>query len=86
MRIDNTGAVTMAMAGWRIHSVVGDQWFTFPVYALAPGASVYVQSAGNAPPSSGNRLLWTTQNIWRNEGDQADLYTPQGVLVDSEDC
>lgn len=86
MRIDNTGAVTMAMAGWRIHSVVGDQWYTFPAYALAPGASVYVQSAGNAPPSSGNRLLWTTQNIWRNEGDQADLYTPQGVLVDSESC
>lgn len=76
----------MAMAGWRIHSVVGDQWYTFPAYALAPGASVYVQSAGNAPPSSGNRLLWTTQNIWRNEGDQADLYTPQGVLVDSESC
>jgi len=86
VRIDNTGAVTMAMAGWRIHSVVGDQWFTFPVYALAPGASVYVQSAGNAPPSAGNRLLWTTQNIWNNQGDQADLYTPQGVLVDSVDC
>lgn len=86
VRVDNTGAVTIQMAGWRIHSVVGDQWYTFPSYALAPGAVVYVQSAGNAPPSSGNRLLWTTQNIWNNQGDQADLYTPAGVLVDSVGC
>lgn len=74
------------MAGWRIHSVVGDQWYTFPSYALEPGASVYVESYSAAPPSSGNHLLWTNQPIWRNEGDQADLLTPQGVIVDSRTC
>lgn len=86
VRIDNIGGAAAQLAGWRIHSVVGDQWYTFPTYTLDPGASVYVQSAEGAPPSSGNHLLWTTQNIWNNQGDQARLLTPAGVQVDTRSC
>lgn len=86
VRIDNIGGAAAQLAGWRIHSVVGNQWYTFPAYSLQPGASVYVQSAGNAPPSSGNHLLWTNQNIWNNQGDQARLLTPAGVEVDNRTC
>lgn len=86
VRIDNIGVVAAGLADWRIHSVVGDQWYTFPAYTLAPGASVYVQSASDAPPSSGNHLLWSTQNIWNNQGDQARLITPAGNEIDSLAC
>lgn len=86
VRIDNIGGAAAQLAGWRIHSVVGDQWYTFPAYTLDPGASVYVDSAGNAQPSAGNHLLWTNQNIWNNQGDQARLLTPAGVEVDNRSC
>ena len=86
VRIDHDGFVAVQLAGWRIHSIVGDQWYTFPNYLLQPGAVVYVESAGSAPPSSGNHLLWTTQNMWNNEGDRAELLTPQGLVVDGRDC
>ena len=86
IRIDNSGPAPVSLASWRIHSVIGDQWYIFPGYTLQPGDSVYVQSGSNAPPTSGNRLRWTTNNIWNNNGDQARLLTPGVVLVDSRTC
>jgi len=86
VRIDNTGGTAANMAGWRIFSVVGSQTFPFPLYNLAPGGSVFVDSGPDAPPTGGNRFRWTTAYIWNNDGDKAQLKDPQGNVVDEKDC
>lgn len=86
VRVANVGGTAAQLSGWRILSVVGSQAYTFSSYTLAPGASVYVHSGPDAPPSSGSHLRWTTAYIWNNEGDEAELRTPSGGLVDSDDC
>lgn len=86
VRIDNIGGAIVSMAGWRILSVVGPQTYFFPGYQLQPGASVYVHSGPDAPPSSGNRLRWTTAYIWNNNGDEARLMSPSGAVVSNRSC
>jgi len=72
------------MMGWRIHSVVGDQWYDFPAdYTLAAGASVYVHSGPDAYSTPPIHLLWGHAYIWSNSGDQAVLYDDLGQVVDS---
>ena len=55
VQITNRGAAAQDMTGWRIHSVVGDQWYDFPAgYTLDAGASVRVHSGPGAysnPPT-----------------------------------
>jgi hypothetical protein len=84
VQITNRGNAVQDMTAWRIHSVVGDQWYTFPTaYILPAGASVYVHSgpdAFDAPPTD---LLWSHVYIWRNDGDEATLYDDAGQPVDS---
>ena len=86
VRIDNTGGAAVNMSGWRILSVVGPQTYYFPSYQLQPGASVYVHSGPDAPPTSGNNLHWTTSYIWNNSGDEARLITPAGAIVSQRSC
>ncbi len=86
VRVDNFGSVTVSMQGWDIYSVEGPQTFDFPAYSLAAGESVYVHSGPDAPPTGGNRIRWTTGYIWNNDGDEARLTSPQGVVVDTDDC
>jgi len=86
VRIDNIGGTAVSMTGWRILSVVGPQTFHFPSYLLQPGASIYVHSGPDAPPSSGNRLRWTTAYIWNNAGDEARLISPSGTVVSNRTC
>lgn len=86
VRIDNNGSSTVNLSGWRIHSVVGPQTYHFPTYQLHPGATVYVHSGPDAPPTSGNNLFWTSTYIWNNNGDQAQLITPSGAVVSQRSC
>lgn len=86
VRIVNAGGMTASLTGWRLVSVVGPQTFVFPVYQLAPGASVTVSSGPDAPATGGSNLLWTTAFIWNDGGDQAELRTPSGTLVDERGC
>ena len=86
VRVDNIGGVAGNLTGWRILSVVGPQTYYFPDYELGPGASVYVHSGPDAPPTSGNNLLWTTSYIWNNNNDQAQLITPGGAVVSQMSC
>lgn len=82
--IKNTGDAAQDMTGWVIVSVKGNQRFGFPAgFVLGPGASVTVQSAEgsvNNPPAI---LLWTTANMWNNDGDPAQLLDAQGNVVSS---
>lgn len=78
--IKNAGTTNVAMAGWKLVSVQGNQTFTFPTFTLKAGASVKVTSGPNA--SSGTNVLkWTTANIWLNSGDPAKLINSKGALV-----
>lgn len=86
MRVDNFGGSATNLSGWRILSVVGSQNFLFPSYVLGAGASVYVHSGPDAPPPGGNRFRWTTAYIWNNNGDEAELISPQGAVVDDDSC
>lgn len=86
VRVDNYGSVAVSMQGWDIYSVEGPQTFNFPAYSLPAGESVYVHSGPDAPGTGGNRIRWTTAYIWNNDGDTARLITPQGTVVDTDDC
>lgn len=86
VRVDNVGGSSVNLAGWKIYSVVGSQTFTFSSYQLAAGASVYVHSGPDAPPTSGNHIRWTTSYIWNNDDDTAQLKNPSGQVVDEDRC
>ncbi len=75
IRIDNVGTGAQTMTGWKIHSVVGNQWYTFPAgYVLRAGKSVYVHSGPDAKDNPPTHLFWTNNYIWNNSGDKAILY------------
>jgi serine/threonine-protein kinase len=83
--LQNLGAAPQDMSGWYLESTVGPQTFNFPIgFALAPGASVRVESytgAKNEPPQT---LLWTTDAIWNNAGDKAILRNAAGKTISSK--
>jgi hypothetical protein len=62
-------------------SVEGNQRFTFPTIVLKPGETVTVTSGKNARHDPPKYLLWTKKYIWNNDGDPAELLTPDGEIV-----
>ena len=86
VQITNQGTASQDMTGWKIHSVVGDQWYNFPSGGvLGIGATVKVHSGPDAiyhydPPED---IPWTTAYIWNNSGDEARLISNKGVVVHS---
>ena len=83
VRVANGAGAAQDMTSWRIQSVVGNQWYTFPSgYRLAAGASVYVTTGPSARSSPPDYLRWTTLYIWNNNGDEARLYNAGGIEVD----
>jgi cardiolipin synthase len=84
VQIANQGTAPQDMTNWRIHSVVGDQWYDFPAgYTLGAGVSVRVHSGPDAFSNPPTDLLWGLAYIWRNEGDEAVLHDDTGEPVDS---
>ncbi|MFC4778376.1 thermonuclease family protein [Paenibacillus sp. GCM10023252] len=82
----NLSAKAIALEGWRLVSVRGEQSFQFPSYELRPGASVTVSStktsSSSKPASNSTTLQWEASNIWNNtESDPARLYTAEGTLA-----
>lgn len=75
--IQNTGEDAIDMTGYVLVSVIGNQRYTFPAYTLAAGEIVTVYGRGGA-----GDLLWDQDYIWNNDGDPAELYTPDNELVD----
>jgi competence protein ComEC len=87
VEISNLGASGQLMTGWRLHSVVGNQWYYFPFgYTLPAGQAVRVHSGPQALYSLPYELRWTTDYIWNNEGDEARLYDAQNEMVDHWPC
>lgn len=82
VKIANDGGAPQDMTGWRLLSVKGNQWYTFPAgYQLAPGAAVYVHSGLLARHDPPLHLRWTRRYIWHNKGDTAVLYDAAGSEV-----
>jgi eukaryotic-like serine/threonine-protein kinase len=83
--LQNQGTAPQDMSGWYIESTVGPQTFNFPAgFALAPGASVRIESytgAKNDPPQT---LLWSPDAIWNNAGDKAVLRNAAGKTIYSK--
>lgn len=96
--LSNNGNDSQDMTGWRLHSVVGDQWYNFPMGLDLPpqeGTNLYVYSGPDAIwylPSSDLpwdaqwipplELVWTTEYIWDDGGDKAVLHDASGQVVD----
>ncbi|MBM4431718.1 MAG: hypothetical protein FJ026_15445 [Chloroflexi bacterium] len=82
--IGNTGGRAQKMTGWKLQSVQGNQWFSFPQeFVLEPGATVRIHSGPNAPPSNlPTDLYWTGAYIWNNDGDEARLFDASGQEID----
>ena len=83
--LQNQGTARQDMSGWYIESTIGPQTFNFPIgFALAPGASVRIESytgAQNDPPQT---LLWSPDAIWNNAGDKAILRNAAGKTISSK--
>ena len=78
--LTNSGSTEVNLSGWVLLSVKGDQRYTFPEGTiLAAGASLSVVSGPDAAAGP-NQLVWSTQNIWNNDHDPAQLYDANGVL------
>lgn len=95
--LGNYGTEAQDMAGWRLHSVVGNQWYSFPtnLTAYPQGTFAYIYSGPDAAlylPLSGlpldpqgvtpAELVWTTGYIWDDSGDKAILYDVHGEVAD----
>jgi len=84
VEIGNQGSTPQDLTGWRIHSVVGDQWYSFPSgFALAPGGTIRIHFHPGTVSNSPADLIWSGDNIWSHVGDQAVLHDADGAIVDS---
>ncbi|MEN2996645.1 MAG: thermonuclease family protein [Acetomicrobium sp.] len=81
--VKNVSKKPIDLAGYVLISVVGDQRFTFPPIMLEPGETATVTSGRNARHDPPRYLLWTKKYIWNDDGDPAELRSPDGELVAS---
>lgn len=81
--IKNISNKTIDLKGYVLVSTKGNQRFTFPSVVLKPGETVTVTSGKNARHDPPHYLLWTKKYIWNNDGDPAELWSPDGKLVAS---
>lgn len=78
----NRSSEPLALEGWTIRSVVGDQSYAFPAgTTVAPGDSIIVTSGPDARSSPPRVLQWTRRYIWNNDGDPGELRDRSGRVV-----
>lgn len=79
--IINTSKVTQDMTNWKLISVVGNQIFTFPKgFKIKSGLRIKITSGPRATDDGKTTLMWTTDNIWNNSGDTAELYNGKTLV------
>jgi hypothetical protein len=70
------------MTDWFLESAVGPQSFSFPAgFALAPQSFVRIESYTGARHEPPQTLLWSTDAIWNNSGDEAILRNAAGAVI-----
>ena len=78
--ITNQGEEAVNLAGWQLVSVAGNQVYNFPNMSIDAGETIYITSGPNAKEDA-SHLKWTTRQMWRNEGDAAQLLNEKGVVM-----
>ena len=81
VRIKNVSSSTRTLTGWKLRDKTG-YTYTFPKFALKPGATVKVRT-GKGTASSYNRYYNFTWYVWNNGGDTAYLKNASGTTVDT---
>lgn len=80
--IMNTSSESVALDGWKLVSVHGNQTYQFESYLLEPLKKVVISSGDEAEQSDSTVLQWGELNIWNNkESDPAELYNAYDELV-----
>ena len=77
-RITNTGVEELDMHGWSLVSSVGNESFTFRFFKLDPGESVILTSGDSARSRLPEIYLWTSSEVWDDDGDVAELLDAAG--------
>lgn len=78
--ITNQGEEAVNLAGWQLLSVAGNQVYSFPNMSIDAGETIYITSGPDAKEDA-SHLKWTTRQMWRNEGDAAQLLNEKGVVM-----
>ncbi|SES42513.1 lamin tail domain-containing protein [Psychrobacillus sp. OK032] len=78
--ITNQGNVAVNLNGWQLVSVTGNQVYNFPNISIQAGETLYITSGPEAK-EDGIHLKWTNRQMWRNEGDPAQLLNEKGVVM-----
>lgn len=78
--ITNQGEEAVNLAGWQLLSVAGNQVYNFPNMSIDAGETIYITSGPDAKEDA-SHLKWTTRQMWRNEGDAAQLLNEKGVVM-----
>lgn len=78
--IKNIGGSTVNLSGWKIRSVTGNQYFTFPDFTLSPDTSVKI---GDSDTNEDIVFQWFEgRGIWNNsDSDPAELYNNTGDFI-----
>lgn len=78
--ITNQGPEAMNLEGWQLVSVAGNQVYNFPNISIEAGETIYITSGPDALEDA-SHLKWTNRQMWRNEGDAAQLLNEKGVVM-----
>lgn len=87
LEFENVSDSEVALAGWQVISVRGDQRFSFPSEAsIGPSqhCRLYTDLNEAVPPGLPCSFDWdfTTAAVWRNDGDKAEIRDAAGELID----
>ncbi len=84
VEIRNNGPDGQSMNGWQLVSVRGTQIFTFPNgITLGVGQTLRIHSGPDAIDNPPSDLFWSTNFLWNNNGDKAELKDDQGQVRDT---
>jgi len=80
VRITNTSDATLDLNGWTLASTVGEESFTFRFFKLEAGKTVTLTSGDGARSLLPEVYLWTSREVWADDGDAAELRDQRGRL------
>jgi hypothetical protein len=83
VEIQNVSVQEVDLTGWHLISVQGNQVYNFPdLVRMAPGRVCRVYTDKIVAEHCG--LSWhSSQGVWRNAGDMAELRNASGLLIDA---
>ena len=84
--IENSGASTQDLTGWKVSDDGQGHTFNFPNgFLMRPGSSVKLVSGGSGQDTE-RVIYWKTRTVWNNDGDTARLFDPSGEMVSEREC